>query len=252
MALTVLPSVFGATGLMLGVACMLAVLPKDSLAVNLKLAGGLGLVAYLIVCPFLPPSLIATIRSNQQQFVEDRWSAASFTALGLVSLGCVAVWLLTRKSARHLRFFALFAWVAGAIPLLDVYAHSHFIPQPARYTAEMELGAALIVASLLGWLWQRTPRKIAIALAIFLLNLAAEHEAAFVQFTQQSTQPADVRGGIEYRMAQWVDRNMPGQRVMVPGSIAQCSTSSVRRRNSRARVSPLHPTGISRTRSRVF
>ncbi|MEO8368455.1 MAG: hypothetical protein ABI806_04590 [Candidatus Solibacter sp.] len=221
MMLTVLPSVFGATGLMLGVACMLAALPRERLRSNLKLAAGLGLAAYLIVCPFLPPSLIATIRSNQQQFVEDRWSAASFIALGLVWLGCAAVWLLTRTAARHVRFFALFAWVAAAIPLLDVYAHSHFIPQPARYTAEMELGIALIGAPLLGWLWRHTPRKIAIAMAAFLLSLAAEHVGAFVQFTQEATRPTDVRGGIEYRMAQWVDRNVPGQRVMVPGSIAQ-------------------------------
>ncbi|MGH9661947.1 MAG: hypothetical protein ACRD96_25595, partial [Bryobacteraceae bacterium] len=35
------------------------------------------------------------------------------------------------------------------------------------------------------------------------------------------TAPKDMTRGIEYRVAQWMNQNMPGQRVMVPGSIAQ-------------------------------
>ena len=86
-AATALASVFGATALVLGVACMLAALPRERLWANLRLAAGIGGAAYLIVSPFLPLSLLATIRSNQQRFAEDRWSADSLIALGIVAVG---------------------------------------------------------------------------------------------------------------------------------------------------------------------
>ena len=210
-------------------------------------------MAYLIVCPFLPPSLIATIRANQQQFVEDRWSAGSFTALGLVAPGLCRVWLADPEvRAHYVRFFALFAWVAGAIPLLDVYVHSHFIPQPARYTAEMELGIALIAAPLPG---------------VALVAHAAQDRdrgggvspesggrarRRVPAFTQQATRPVDMRSASNIRMAHWVDRNLPGQRVMVPGSIAQWLNVFSEAPQLSGAASPPRRTGISRTPSRAF
>ena len=58
--------------------------------------------------------------------------------------------LIRRVPARPwVRFFALFAFVSAAVPLVDAYLHSHFLPQPNRYTAEMEVGLALLLA------WQK-------------------------------------------------------------------------------------------------
>ena len=54
-------------------------------------------LAYLAICPFLPPSLIATIRSNQQMFPQDRWSFGSLTAMSVVILGWVLLWRFLRR-----------------------------------------------------------------------------------------------------------------------------------------------------------
>lgn len=221
MALTVMASVFGATALLLASVCLIVAMGPLRRRENVMLASRLALTAYLLVCPFLPPSLIFTIRSNQQQFVEDRWSAASLIALSIVSAASVAVYLGTRRAPVYLRFFMLFGVITTGIPLLDAYVHSHFIPQPARYTAEMEVGLAMLSAPLLAWAWRVLPRRIAIAAAAFLLSVALEPTGGFLKFTQEATRVADVRPGIEYRIAHWMDANFAGQRIMVPGSIAQ-------------------------------
>jgi hypothetical protein len=218
MAASVLASVYGATALMLGVLCMFAVWGAE-----VRLVGALGLAAYLLVSPFLPPSLIATIRSNQQRFPGDAWSGRSFLALAIVVLGAalIALVLARRRASRHVRFFLLFAFVTLSIPILDTYLNLHFLPQPARYTAEMELGLAMAISAFLSWAWPRIPRKIAAALVVFFLSIAAEQTLDLARFAQQTTRPVDITQKIEFRIARWVDEHIPGQRVMVPGSIAQ-------------------------------
>jgi hypothetical protein len=124
-------------------------------------------------------------------------------------------------AARPLCFFALFAFVASSIPLVDSYLHLHWIPQPARYTAEMELAMGMLLSTLIAAVWARLPRKIGTAVAAFLVSVAAEHIGPFVSFTRQSTRAVDITQTIEYRIARWVDATIPGQRVMLPGSIAQ-------------------------------
>src|SRR4051812_2734340 len=148
---------------------MLAALPRERLWANLRLAAGIGGAAYLIVSPFLPPSLLATIRSNQQRFVEDRWSADSLLALGIVlAVGGMLVRALgAAKAAGPVRFFALFALVAAGIPLMDAHLGIHFVPQPNRYAAELEMGAAMLLAIAVAWGSARVPRRVRVAVALF-------------------------------------------------------------------------------------
>ncbi|HJZ98322.1 MAG TPA: hypothetical protein VKE70_17545 [Candidatus Solibacter sp.] len=222
-AATVSASVFGATGLALAVPCMLATFPREQLRANLRIAAAIAGAAYLVISPCLTPSIIATIRSNQQRAPEDAWSGLSFLALAIVLLGCVLLtFLLNRfKAPRHVRFFVLFAFVATSIPLLDTYFGWHFIPQPTRYTAEMELALAMLLSAALAAAWSRIPRKIALALAGFCIAVAVERMPPFLRFTQESTRAVDITQTFEYRVARWIGVHMPGQRVMVPGSTAQ-------------------------------
>jgi hypothetical protein len=222
-ALSALASVFGATAMVMVAICMLAVLPAKDLRWNLILTATIGGLAYLVVSPFLPPSLIATIRSNQQMFPEDQWSVRSFTALSIVALGWVLLWRILRRWVDDLevRFFVLFAFVATSIPMMDTYGNRHFLPQPGRYMPEMEFGLALAVVFLIRLAWGKLPRSIGIAVGVFLLSLAGEQVAGHRHYAKEIIWPVDMSGRIEYRVAKWVDRNMPGQRVMVPGSIAQ-------------------------------
>jgi hypothetical protein len=220
---TVSASVFGATALIFAMPCMLAAFPREQLRENLRLAAIIGLTAYLLISPFLTPSIIATIRFNQQKAPEDAWSGRSVVALVIVLAGATLLHRILKRVgvARYLRFFGLFIFVTSSIPLLDSYLNLHFIPQPSRYTSEMELGLAMLAFILIAAIWNHLPRKIGIAFAAFLACIAAEHVGPFVTFTQESTRAIDITQTFEYRVTRWIDQQMPGQRVMVPGSIAQ-------------------------------
>src|SRR4051812_16650880 len=150
---------------------MLAALPRERLWANLRLAAGIGGTAYLIVSPFLPPSLLATIRSNQQRFVEDRWSAGSLLGLGLVTGGCaLLVWVFGRlRTGERTRFLVLFAFVAASIPTVDAHLNSHFVPQPNRYAPELEMGAAMLLTLAVAWGAGKLPRRVRRAVAVFVL-----------------------------------------------------------------------------------
>jgi hypothetical protein len=222
-AAAVSASVFGATGLALAVACMLAAFPREQLRANLLVTAAIAGAAYLIVCPFLSPSIVATIRANQQRAPEDAWSPRSLIGVAIVFTGfaLIALVLGRLRAPRHVRFFALFAFVATSIPLLDSYANLHFIPQPNRYTSEMELALAMLLCVVLAAAWSRIPRKIAISLIALFLAIAVERVPPFLRFTQESTRAVDIRQTFEYGMARWFESNFSGQRIMVPGSTAQ-------------------------------
>ena len=144
--LTAASSVFGAVALALSALCLLAVFPSADLRRHAITVGAIGIAAWCAIAPFLPPSLIAAIRLNQQQYAEDRWSMGSAYALAGVAAGWLLLrWLLQRSAAgRAQRFFVLFAWPACAMPLLDAYANLHFLPQAGRYQPEMEIALALV------------------------------------------------------------------------------------------------------------
>jgi hypothetical protein len=222
-AAAVLASVFGAVAMALATVCLVAARPRERWWPDLRLAAAIGAGTYLAVCPFLPPTLIATMRANQQHFPEDRWSAGSLAALALVALGWVVLLLVSHRWIRDWRprFFLLFAWLASAIPVLDAYLNLHFLPQAGRYQPEMELALPLAVVFLLRPAAEKLPRVMRVALALALLYLAARQVASHRRYAVEITRPADMRGRIEYQVAQWVDQNRPGPRVMVPGSIAQ-------------------------------
>lgn len=117
--------------------------------------------------------------------------------------------------------YPLSAFTAASVPLLDAHLNRHFLPRPNRYSAEMEMGLALLVAPLVAWASSKVPRSIRLAVTVYVLCAAVEQIALLRQFSQEATRPVDMTGRIEYRIAQRVDGNLPGQRVMVPGSIAQ-------------------------------
>jgi hypothetical protein len=221
-ALTVAASVFGAIAMLMALVCLFSALPRKRLAGNVVRTVVIGFVAYCLICPFLPPSLIGAIRANQQHFSEDQWSVGSLTALSAVILGWAVVWrLLCRVSEWPLRFFVLFAYLASAIPLLGAYANRHFLPQAGRYQPEMEIGLALAFVFLLRPAIGRLPRGVKAGLALLALSIAAEQMVSHRHYAKSVVWPVDITRSIEYRVAHWVDANIPGRRVMVPGSIAQ-------------------------------
>jgi hypothetical protein len=184
-------------------------------------AGLVAAVAYLVVSPWLPPSLLRTIRVNEAGTGEVDSSLRSWIALGLILFSCWAVW---RVGSRHIsewsaRWMLLFACPIILMPALAEFSGIHFLPQPGRYKEEAEMVFVWIAVFAMRPVLTRAPGWVRIAVAIPLLVLATRQLVGHRRFFKDLTRPVDITKSIEYRSAKWVESNLFGQRIMMSGSL---------------------------------
>jgi hypothetical protein len=221
-ALMAAASEFGPIDAAMGSICLIVALCEEWRR-NVVITLVLGAFAYGLVVPFLPPSQLTAIGGAAANGREPGFAIGSFTALALAAAGWVLLGQYLPRWTKdwRLQFFAYFAYLTGSVPLLAAYLHRQFLPQPGRYKFEMELALApLLVFGLRPW-FERARPLLKAALVFLLLALAAEQIASHRRFAKAILQPADASQTIEYRASVWAEQNLPGTRVMLPGSIAQ-------------------------------
>jgi hypothetical protein len=222
-ALMTLASAFGPSMAAMAALCLLFVLRREDYKRNIVLTILIGAFAYAIASPFLSPSLVKAIRAASANSVEGEWSMGTPTAIAMIAVGWVILWrYLPRWTADwRLQFFALFAYLTSSVPILLDYFHRQFLPQPKRYKFEMELALSLLlVFGLRHWFEKGSP-ALKTALVALILALAGEQIVKDRRYAKDLLVPADVTRTIEYRTATWVEHNLGGVRVMLPGSIGQ-------------------------------
>jgi hypothetical protein len=227
-ALAALASTFSIVVTLAAAVCLLAVVRREVWRSNAALVAGIGLFAYALAAPFLPPSLIQAIRAASAASDPGLNTMRASTALAVLVLGWAILWgyLPRRTKDWRFQFFALFAYIMSSIPMMDAWLHRNFLPQPGRYKIEMEMALAVLIVFALGAWFKRLPRLMK-ALLIFLgLSLAGEQIVSHRRYAKDLLQPRDMTATIEYRTAQWASRNLPGVRVAMPGSIAQWTNAS--------------------------
>ena len=177
---------------------------------------------YLVVSPWLPPSMLQTIRYDAVQDGEIDTTARALLAFGIVALTFGIVWMAASRWIAHwpLRWVLLYAAPALLIPVLGQYWGPHFLPQPGRYKFEMELALVMLLIFGLRPIIQRIPTDFRIVIAYALLLLAGRQVLSHRRYAQDLLRPVDVPSSIEYRGAKFVEANLPGQRVLMNGSLA--------------------------------
>ncbi len=222
-ALSATASTFGPVIITLAAFCLLSALPRDQFWRNLWTTVGIGLAAYAISSPWLSPSLMRAIPRASSSRQSDQWTVESFTALALIAVGWVLLRRYLPRWTRNwqLQFFTLFAFLMAAIPFIAVDLHRQFVPQPSRYKLEMELAMALLLTfSLRTWI-DRMSVPLRAALLFLFLALCGEQIVHIRLQAKDWFHPAGFAATIEYRAATWAAQNLAGQRVMMPGSMAQ-------------------------------
>jgi hypothetical protein len=212
----VLTNAFGAPVLALGALCIVLALRR-----GISMVIATGLAAWCWSSPWLPPSLIETIRQNA-------WSARgqydsnlrAYVAVGVVLLAFAVLWVATRWLASSFeRFVWLFAFAMCAFPVAFFWRGITLVPQPHRYQLELEMGLCLL-AGLLSWRVINSGRILR-AIGIAGLAFLVFHQTrGYLDFAHTLIKPLDIRKSVEYKAARWIDQNLPGQRAMVSGDAA--------------------------------
>ncbi len=217
-AFLVLVNAFGAVDLGVGCACLILALGIKQIPRAAILTAAIGTAAYVWISPFLTPSLIHTISTNSQNVGGDFTSKAMLSTQCLILAGFVCVWIATRWVADYFtRFSLLCGYVFLAIVAFAAVWNRAALPQPHRYSLEMDLALSLAVAFSLRPLVVRLPRS-AWALGLVLILIAAVHQTLhFRRYARAITPELDVTTSIEYKVAMAIDRQVGPLRAFVTG-----------------------------------
>jgi hypothetical protein len=170
----------------------------------------IGVFAYVIASPWLPPSTISTIQLNAQTVGGDFRDTSTRV---LWFLPCVAIVLIL---LRRVSVFVKFALLMAVLTLLHYYFDFDIVPQAHRYHLEMDLGlifaGVLVIARII-------PARSRTAVACLLLLFCGAQAWRLRYYARGIINGIDVKERVEYRSAEWFAHNMPGERVMAPGSV---------------------------------
>ena len=213
-AAVVLANAFGAIGIAIGAVCMVLALRRGVGVTALT-----GALAWLWISPWLSPSLIATLRANNfaaRGVFSSGWRTGLALAVILPIFG--ALWWATRRlTSSFERFGLLFAVWMCAVPVLYFTENITLVPQANRYQLELEMAVCLLAACAGIRVFGQSNRTLRIALVIAFAILLIHQAQTYRNLAHEIIRPLDIQNTVEYKVTQWIDRNLPGQRVMVSG-----------------------------------
>ena len=196
---------------------------KSALVSNFASAAATAVSAYIVVSPWVTPSLLLKIQADSIWDGEAASPSVTLITLGIVALACAGVYaiVLRRVADWGFRWLLLFGCIVLLIPFLDRWERLHFLPQPSRYRIEADLVVIWIAVFSLRPLIARVPVRARVLLILPLLYFGGGQVVSWRRYAKQLLRPADTAQSIEYRTAKWIEWNLPGQRVMMVGSIGQ-------------------------------
>jgi hypothetical protein len=180
---------------------------------------GVGITAYLLAAPWIPPSHIATIRHNAQHVVGKYPLGAEHLLYAAVLLVLLAA--LTKRFQKvtlEVRFSCLLLFLVGVIPLAVEWTGRYIVPQPNRY--HHELGMAMVLTlSLAAVPWVRRLLPIMKG-PIVIAGLALALSQAYGHYKRADSmiRSTDIKTTVEYQAARRLGDNLPGKRVLASGS----------------------------------
>lgn len=222
MAVMMLSNAFGMVLIAFTVITLPMAMDKGRRLAGLARGAATAVCAWIVISPWLPPSLILRIHTMSAVVNETASTPRSLAALAIVGAVFTAAFLGMRKRVAHwgFRWLLLFSAIVVPIPILDRYAHLRFVPQTVRYKVEAEFLVVWLIVFALRPLVERIPPRARALIALPLLWLGGIQLVAFGREARTWRLLAvDATQSIEYQTAEWVDRHFPGERVMMPGSI---------------------------------
>jgi hypothetical protein len=176
----------------------------------------IGLLAYAIAVPWIPPSNLAAIQRNSQMVGEYAMGSAQYIYLAVWLSAVIGIGYLLRKVAwpESSRFAILFLLLLSVPPLGAEWFQIYPLPQPERYHLEMEAAFALAAGLLLG----RRHKWMPAAVAAGIIVLAVTQAPRWKRQVTRLLPPFDITKTMEWAQARWLESHLPGRRVFATGS----------------------------------
>ncbi|MBI4873972.1 MAG: hypothetical protein HY822_04985 [Acidobacteria bacterium] len=184
-------------------------------------AAAIAALAYGLTALWLTPSYLRVTVENMRWVSQpgNRWSYA--VALALIAIFAALSWRLGK--GRPERAWAVFVW--GSLLFFSVNVlGNHFVNfrvagEPLRLVPELDLVMILASIEILRRLWRRRgrlPRAVAVVLVVAAFAQARHYvRHAWTPFVRDIY--FDRR--IEYRITDWMAKNMPESRALATGSV---------------------------------
>ena len=172
-------------------------------------AAAIGVFAYALAAPWIPPSTLAAVRLNAQTV--GHYEHAYSALLWYLPVIAIALYLL-----RNAPVWVNFSVLMGAPALLGYWFHIDVLPQPHRYHIEMDLGLCF-AAVIFAWKW--VPKRARMAVFCTLMLVCGWRAYRLQRYARELIQPVAMTQRIEYKTAQWFQEHMPGERVLTTGTV---------------------------------
>ncbi len=212
----VLTNAFGAIDLAIGVACLVLAYAPELRRVRIAALIATALLSYLWISPFLTPTLIQTIGKSSSLAIDFHYRGWNLAGALAVLAGLMILCVATRNmSNRFERFLLLLAFVFTAIPGLTYWAGIRVLVQPERYHLEMEMALCLAAAFFARHLLIRSGSTVRIVAVLIFAALLIRQALTYTRYAQTLIRPIDIASTVEYKMAKWIDGNLPGLKTMV-------------------------------------
>lgn len=182
-------------------------------------AAGICALAYALCAAWLTPSYLKITTINLQWVAQPGTNWSRLTALAAVMLFCGLTWRWgNRRADREWDIF-----IAGAGFFLSLYVVGFYYfdfrvtGDPRRLVPELDLALFLLFVRLLGELWKRPKLRPLAACACLVAFIPA---GRYLKHVYAPFPRADAVGNqYEYRVAEWVNEHLPGERVLPSGSV---------------------------------
>jgi hypothetical protein len=178
-------------------------------------------LAYGLCAFWFSPSYFFLTLYNMRHVSAPGSASSRLIALGCAVVFCALTWFFLRRRAKHA--WAVFVAGAAGFLSLNVLGNATFnfrvLGEPSRMIPELDMALIFLAALGLAWLGRqpRVPKAIVVVLVVLCFGLGArrylrDSRALFLN-------GGDHRDRIEYRLTDWIARNIPGTRVMATGSV---------------------------------
>ena len=209
-------------GLALAAAVVAYLLSRYTASLRMwAMALGIGTLSYALASPWIPPSTLLAIRRNAQVVVGTypvNWSQIVYLAVALAALAILALLLRKAEARPVVQFSAFFFLLMASQALSGEWLDVYIFPQPERYNLEMEMAICLVAAFACEKIVVGSSRRLRLAVLFVAFCLVVAQWRNYRDYSTKLIQPIDIRATIEYKVANWLDKNLPGRRVFVPGS----------------------------------